>query len=140
MITDFQTLLSNVQAITVAAPSTNVYDTGSTADDGPGTELKLFASNGAAFASTSLTMAVSLQTAVDAAFTTPIELWTHTVLATSLIGNQHINLPNVPNGAKRYLRLYYTPSATATAGDITAGIVLGLQANISTSDGLPPMT
>lgn len=133
MFIDHETLLSDSQAITVAAPSTNIYDTGAAADPGAGNAIGVTGYATAAFTASSISLAIAMQTSVDAAFTSPIELYTHTIPSPILLGT-HFHLAPIPTGCKRYIRAYYTPSATASAGSV----FLDLQATPSPQANVPP--
>lgn len=136
MILDKQLLFSNAQAITADAASENVYDTGSTADIGVGTALELVMQIKQAF-NTLTSLTVSLQTSTDEAFTSPITLWSKSILLAALTLNANFTLPGVPAGAKRYLRLYYDVVGTdPTTGKITAFALLGRQLNVALPNNL----
>lgn len=129
MILDKQALFSNEQAITGDAASTNIIDTGATADVGRGGKLRVAGVVTAAF-NTLTSLNIKLQTSVDEAFTSPIDLWTvnKTLAGSGLAAGVDLKLPEVPQGAKRYLRLYYDVVGTdPTTGKILAGIVLDEQ-------------
>lgn len=136
MIIDKQTELSSAQAITADAASTNVYDTGSATDIGVGNVLNVYMQIKQAF-NTLTSLTVSLQTSTDEAFTSPITLWSKSILLAALTLNANFILPPVPVGAKRYLRLYYDVVGTdPTTGKITAGIVKGIQAHVAVPNNL----
>jgi hypothetical protein len=129
MIIDKETLLSDGQAITATANSTHIYDTGSAADVGRGSNqaIETFARVGAAFNNLT-SLAVVLQTATDAAFTTPIDLWSKSFPLAELTANKDLKLPLVPRGARRYLRFRYVVTGTnPTTGTLDAGLVLNVQ-------------
>lgn len=137
MILDKQTLLSNAQAITASAASTNIYDTGSAADIGPGSDVEVLLVVPAAF-NTLTSLDIALQCDADVAFGSPKTLWTVNALLAGLTAGSKVRLPCVPVGCERYLRLYYAVNgANPTTGTITAGLILDDQANTPTADGLP---
>jgi hypothetical protein len=68
---------------------------------------------------TSPTMTVKIQTATDAAFTTPVDLATFTLSGT---GDQVKTLP-IPRGNLGYLRLAFS-DGSYTGGKLTAGLVV----------------
>ena len=128
MILDKETMMSEDQAVTATAASTNVIDLGLgdiglSQDQAPYLYVKV----GTAFNNlTSLTIA--LQTATDAAFTTPITVLSNVVALAALTLNSEQIRAQVPAGCKRYVRMYYTVTGTApTTGKITAGLVQNFQ-------------
>ena len=136
MIIDKQTLFSDEQAITADAASTNVYDTGSTADVGPGNPIQVFAQIMEAFNNLT-SLDIKLQTSTDEAFSSPITLQTVSMLLAALTAGAKVSLSTLPEGCKRYLRLYYDVTGTdPTTGKITAGLVLDRQANTPTADAI----
>lgn len=143
MIVDNTLVLSDSQAVTVTAGSTNVIDLGATgtpygasaalvADVGKGNDIPLIIEVTEAFATlTSLTF--SLETDDNAAFSSPTTVASGpAVPVASLTLGAVINFPaRLPIGTnERYLRLKYTVAGTtATAGKIFAGIVAARQTN-----------
>ena len=134
MLLDKQLLLSNAQAITADAASTNIYNTGSAADVGPGTPLRVFLGVDEAFdALTSLDIKLQCDSVEN--FASPKTLWTVNVLLAGLTLGAKIDLPPVPAGCEQYLRLYYDVNGSnPTVGKVTAGIVLDDQKNTPTTD------
>lgn len=144
MILDKQLMFSEAQAVTADAGSTNVIDTQSQAitttfnnvsiarDVGNGLDpnLRVFASVTTTFL-TVVSMSIQLQTDTDVAFGSAVILWTSRLflLAELVAGFQFLSLPSVPSRCKRYLRLFYDVNTSATAGNITAGLVLDRQLN-----------
>jgi hypothetical protein len=125
MTYDVQTMLSDGQAITVSAPSTNKYDCGPVRDLGPGNAQSLdvrvvetVTADGAA------TVTVDLQTASDEAFTIPITLTTSGAIPkSSLVQGRQVFDAAIPRNCLRYLRLYYTvATGPLTAGKFTAAL------------------
>lgn len=128
MYLDKQQMFSEDQAVTASAASTNVLDLGS-ADAGR-SGLEVFARVSEAFNNLT-SLGVKLQTATDAAFTTPVDLPAQeTDLLAALTLNKEIIKTKLPHGCLRYVRLYFTVTGTApTTGKITAGLILDRQAN-----------
>ena len=128
MYIDNQLLFSSAQAITATAASTNVIDLG-LGDTGRSKVLVLVEVMQVFNNLTSLN--IKLQTAVDAAFTTPIDLPENiTPLLAALTANSQQLLAPLPMGCLRYLRVYYTVTGTApTTGTIYAGLIHDPQAN-----------
>ena len=118
MLLDAQCLFSDAQAITATAASTNVVRFGK----GDISFVPLLIQVVQSFATlTSLT--VTVQTAVDSAFTTPVDLASVTVTAANLTVGNVLPISYIPKGNLGYMRLYYTVTGSnATAGKITAGV------------------
>lgn len=135
MIFDQQTLLSDQQAITATAASTNVIDlgpiaTGIVRDIGKGKPIPLRIQVTEAFNTlTSLTFA--LQVDDNEAFGSAKTVWSQVVLLADLKAGKVIVPEYITRGTdERYLRLYYTVTGTApTLGKVTAGVVAGAQSN-----------
>jgi len=128
MIMDAETRFSNAQAITADAASTNVIDTGTTKDVGPGEPLNVSAIVTTTF--TDLTsIHITLQTDTVEAFSSPTDLVsTGEIPLASLVAGYEFPKLVVPNTAQRYLRLHYDCTGTdPTAGAVTAGIVFDQQ-------------
>lgn len=119
------------QAITATAASTNVIDLGA-GDAGKsqhGAPILLVTCRDAFTNLTSL--GIKLQTADDAAFTTPVDLpISQTVLLAGLTKDTEILKQILPIGCKRYVRLYFTVTGTAPdAGSIEAFLIWDTQAS-----------
>lgn len=132
MILDNQTLLSNAQAITADAGSTNQIDlsprwTGLIRDIGPGMAIPLFIQVVETF--NNLTnIVVSVQVDEDSAFGSPTTVVsTAAIPLASLVAGYKFNLDWVPRLTnERYMRIFYDITGTApTLGKITAGIAMG---------------
>lgn len=135
MIFDQQSILSDAQAITATAASTNVIDlgpiaTGIVRDIGKGTQTPLLIQVVESFNNlTSLT--VALQTDDNEAFSSAKTVWSEVIVLASLTAG-FVAIPEfIPRGTnERYMRLNYTVTGTApTTGKITAGITMGNQSN-----------
>jgi len=141
MIFSAQQLFSDDQAITVSADSTNVIDLGVPAtpygaaaalndDVGKGAKIPLLVQVTADFATlTSLT--INLSTGAAATLGTTIA--SQTIAAADLLAGKQFNLDFLPNGiVERYLGIEYVVTGSdATAGNITAGITMGVQTNVT---------
>jgi hypothetical protein len=135
MIFDMQTLLSDAQAITATAASTNIIDLGPinagfARDIGKGKHIPLRVQVVEAFNNlTSLT--VALQVDDTAAFGSAVTVWSTTVVLADLLAGKVVIPEFIPRGTnKRFMRLNYTVTGTApTLGKITAGVVMGSQSN-----------
>lgn len=118
MILDKALQLSNEQAVTASAASTNYIDQ-KTAGDAyepvflVGTVTTSFATL------TSLT--ISIQTATDSAFTSPVTLLTSgPIPVADLVAGAEVFKERLPLGTFRYVRAYYTVTGSnATAGKIS---------------------
>lgn len=84
-----------------------------------------FTSGGAA------TLQVTLQTATDEAFTSPVDLMASSTFAlAALEAGKHLLPEHVPHGSLGYLRVKYViGTAATTAGKVTSGIPAALQSN-----------
>lgn len=134
MIIDKQNLFSEAQAVTASAASTNVIDLGAT-----DSKIQPFHNKGGGFMVNAqvvenfnnlTSLKVGLQTANDEAFSSPDTVLETTVVLASLKAGYIFPLSVLPEGMKRYVRLYYTVTGTApTTGKMTAGLVLDKQTN-----------
>lgn len=143
MIMDRTGLLSENQAITASAASTNIIDLGDTGtiygasapavrDVGRGDGVPLVVTVTESFDSlTSLTVAI--QTDSTAAFSSPKTVYTSPAysLAQLATGAEYLLPDRFPVGTnERFVRLFYTVAGTAPSlGKITAGVVAGRQTN-----------
>lgn len=127
MILDAALVLSDQQAITTTAASTNYVDTLAAGD--PGQPLYLYVQVDTSFTATgSATLTIDLETAAANTFSGATILYSSgavgkaTLVATA--GSEYeLKIP-IPRGALRYLRLNYTvASGPMTAGKLTAAIV-----------------
>jgi hypothetical protein len=135
MIFDLQTLLSDKQAIVASAVSTNVIDLGPVnltlgRDIGKGREIPLRIQVVEAFNNLT-SLGVALQVSDDAAFTSPVTVWSSTLLLAALVAGAVVVPEYITRGTnKRFMRLNYTVTGTApAAGRITAGVTMGNQSN-----------
>lgn len=141
MIFDKTTLLSDAQAITADAVSTNVIDLGAVGqayghaaplvrDVGKGQPIKIHIQVVEAFNTlTSLTVSVQCDSVEN--FASPKTLVSETIALADLIAGKTSNIMCVPAGTdERYLRLNYDVTGTnPTTGRITAGVVMASQTN-----------
>lgn len=141
MIISAEQQFSDAQSITITAVSTNKIDLGTTGtvlgapaaltrDIGKGTPIPIMCQVVDAFTGTGT---IQFQVVTDSA----ADLSTATVVAetkaftyTTLASGYQISLLVLPQKLTgRYLGLQYTISGTATAGSVSAGIVMGVQTN-----------
>ncbi len=135
MIFDQQTLLSDAQAITATAASTNVIDLGPikaglVRDIGKGTQIPLLIQVVQTFNTlTSLTIALQVDDADT--FGSPKTVWSAVVALADLKAGKVIVPEYVTRGTdERFMRLYYTVTGTdPTLGKISAGVTMGNQSN-----------
>lgn len=142
MLIDSTGLLSEQQAITATARSTNQLDMGApgsvfsgrqlTRDIGAGRPVRLFLIVTQGF-NTLTSLTVSLRTDGDTAFGSPNTIWTlPTIPLASLVVGAKFALPPItgPFPVERYVELLYTVVGTnPTLGAITAGVVADDQRN-----------
>lgn len=131
MITDKQLTLSDAQAITATADSTNILNLGqANANNGYPVEVLCEVEDDFT-ASGSATLTVSLVTATDAAFTSPVTLVTTAAIPkATLVRGYQIPISFLPAGLLQYSKLVYTVgTGPMTAGSINAGLVLARQTN-----------
>lgn len=144
MIFDAQNTVSDQQAVTATAASTNVIDFGATGkpiggaanlrrDLGRGKPVPFRAQVTEAFlAAGAATLTVTLETDDNEAFATPKTVWTSAAIAkASLVPGYVFAVDYLPRGTdERYFRLNYTvATGPFTAGKITAGVVLAGEDN-----------
>ena len=131
MILDSNLLLSDNQSVTATAPSDEFIDFGPGRDIGPGTAVPLLIQVAAPF-SDMADLTVDIQTSDDPDFVTDVrDLASMTVPVADLVQGYQFPVAHVPNHCLRYFRLNYsvgTPGASPS-GEITAGIVWGVQTN-----------
>jgi hypothetical protein len=143
MIIDNTLVLSDHQAVTATAASTNVWDllaqgtpqgwlTAYGRDMGEGARsIPLLVEVTTTFATlTSLT--VTIETDDNSAFSSATTVYTSgAVVAATLVAGYKFNLQRVPNGVlEEFVRLKYTVAGSdATAGKIFAAVVAGVQSN-----------
>ncbi len=143
MILDNTLVLSDGQAITASAASTNIIDIGAAGtswgassavrrDIGIGTEIPIAVAVTQSF-NTLTSLTIALQVDDDAAFGSPTTVATGpAVLLAGLTAGALITFPaELPEGSnERYIRLYYTVGgANPTLGKVTAAVVAGRQSD-----------
>lgn len=133
MIMDKLLLLSNAQAVTSTAASTDVIDMGVTQNIYPGGELEVYAVVTTAFtAAGAATMVVTFEGSVDNSAWT-VMAQSPAIAVASLVAGARIVQWSVPGmvagqSMPRYFRLQYTiATGPMTAGNLTAGINLDVQ-------------
>jgi hypothetical protein len=133
MIIDKQNTLSDGQAITATAVSTNVLDLGNTSRSDEGAPVTLLAQVEEAFtAAGAATLTVTLETDDNEAFSSAtVLLSTAAIPKATLVRGYQLPISFLPANVERYVRLNYTvATGPMTAGKINAGIVLARQTNV----------
>lgn len=131
MILDKQNIMSEAQAITATAVSTNVIDLGATGTDQGEPVNLLLQVNEAFTAAGAGTLTITLETDDNESFSSATVLLSTGAIpkATLALGYQAA-ISFLPANVERYIRLNYTvATGPMTAGKITAAIVLGRQTN-----------
>lgn len=117
MIIDKSLELSDGQAITADAASTNVIDLGQTSDVAPGVPLQVrFQVDTALSGGTFSALTVQLQTDTVENFASPTTLLSFT--APNVAGDDYI--VKIPEGCQQYVRLNYDVDNNPTAGAVSA--------------------
>lgn len=134
MLIDKALQVSNEQAVTSSAASTDVIDTGQTTPDLGVADLYLvITTDEAATASGSATVTFSLQDSADNSSFADVAVTAAIGKATLVAGYQHV-IP-LPTKLRRYLRAYYTvATGPLTAGRFSAQIVAGYRQNVPKPD------
>lgn len=119
MYVDKELCLSELQAITAAAASTNYIDMTKGGDAYKSLWLVLRVGTVFTDGSSNSTLTVALQTDTVSNFASPTELWSRTFTTAELetVGNKILAKVRVPAGLEQYLRTYYTPNN----GDFSTG-------------------
>jgi len=128
---DKQAILSEDQAITATAASTNVIDLGAVSSKimaNPDYNIKIVVQVTESF--TNLTnLAIALQCDTLAAFGSATSLESQTVLLANLTAGKQYTF-YVPRNTERFLRMYYTVTGSAPdAGKLHAAVVIDHQSN-----------
>lgn len=141
MILDKLLMLSEAQAVTATAASTDVIDLGpikgNRRDIGVGEPLEFWANvNTTATAAGAATVNIQLQTSADNS--TWVTLFDSGALAlASLTAGKRVLSTKVPAGVLKYLRAnYVVGTGPLTAGAFTAGINLDVDANTFYASGI----
>ena len=143
MIFSAEQLLSDDQAGTATAVSTNVIDLGVAGtpygaaaplnrDVGKGAPIPVLIQVTSDF-NTLTSLTVTVEVSAASGMTSPVVLATEVILLADLVAGKQTFLQVLPNGADlRYLGVRYTVGGTnPTLGTITAGITMGNQTNVT---------
>ena len=129
MYIDKQLLMSEGQAITATAYSTNVLDLGS-ADAGKSDDLFLLVKTGSSAFNTLTSLDISLGTSSTEAFSSETILFKVNILLAGLTANTDLIRVKLPVGMLRYARMTYTVNGSnPSQGALTAGLVQQVQTN-----------
>lgn len=131
---DKENLFDEARLLTVTGPSTNIIDFGSDRDVGVGEPMDLVVivpGTVALTAGGAATLVIALQTAIDAAFTTPIILYqTSPIPVAEGVPGAYLVRHTLPQGIKRYARLQYTvATGPFLTGALTAFLTKDYQAH-----------
>jgi len=135
MILDKNLLMSNAQAVTATAASTDVIDLGLAYDLGNGDDIEVICQVGTAFtAGGAATMTVAVQGSVDNSTFFDLMLTRAIPVASLTAGSEpcryRIPSPGAGQVLPRFIRMNYTiATGPMTAGTITAGLALTRQNN-----------
>lgn len=130
MIRDNNLIFSDSQAITASAASTDIVDLVKAGDALAGAELYLaIQCRGTAAAAGAATVNFILQTATDAAFTTPVTLFDSGAIEKADITlNKELVKVKLPVGLERFIRVYYVvETGPLTAGKFDAFLVADVE-------------
>ncbi len=126
MILDSQNLFSDAQEVTDSAASENYINFGQR-EMAFGTPVNTIFRVVEAFEG-GTSLALSIQTASDAAFSSPVTLVSTAAIAVAdLVEGYEFAIKQLPAGNLGYMRAYYTADGEFTAGAITGGVVSGVQ-------------
>ena len=128
MIRDAILILSENQAITATAASTNEIDFGAASlDIGQGTPIYLELWLDTAFDTSANTLTVTLKDSPDGTtYTDRMTILQATATSSLLAANVGLLRKfSLPNNLARYIELYYTVSAGFTSGKVNAFLTIG---------------
>lgn len=131
MILDRNTLVSNAQAVTATAVSTDTIDLGAVRDIGTGTDISAFVTvDVAATAAGAATVTFAVITSANADLSSATTLYTTAAIgkATLVAGYKVFDITIPKQLLSRYLGLSYTvATGPLTAGAFTGGFVVDTQ-------------
>ena len=117
MLLDQNAMMSDKQAVQATAASDNVIDLGAAGNAVPGALFAVCRVDEAFAGVTQLK--VSLQTDDTEAFSASEEIFSATFEQADLGEVKNLFALAMPNGAKRYLRAYYTVTGSGSAGKLS---------------------
>lgn len=124
MLLDKNAILSEDQAVTSTAASTNTIDNKAAGNAVPGGLFVVVRATEAFAGSTKVV--IDIQTAAASNFSSASTLISHTYLAADLAAPKTLFVAAMPAGMKRYVRAYYTVTGTGTAGKLTCFLTDGV--------------
>jgi len=140
MILDRNTLVSNAQAVTATAVSTDTIDLGALRDIGTGTKISAFVTvDVAATAAGAATVTFAVITSANADLSSATTLYTTSAIgkATLVAGYKVFDITIPRQLLSRYLGLNYTvATGPLTAGSFTGGFVVDMQSQAYYDSGL----
>ena len=134
MYIDKNLQVSNEQAVTASAASTDVIDFGqANSDVGMADLYAVITTDEAAAAAGAATVTFSVQDSADNSTFADVAVTVAIAKATLVAGYQHV-IP-LPTKLRRYCRVYYTVgTGPLTAGKFSAQVVAGFQQNVPKPD------
>lgn len=134
MYIDKNLQVSNEQAVTASAASTDVIDFGQADPDAGMADLyAVITTDEAAAAAGAATVTFSVQDSADNSTFADVAVTVAIAKATLVAGYQHV-IP-LPTKLRRYCRVYYTVgTGPLTAGKFSAQVVAGFQQNVPKPD------
>lgn len=140
MIIDRNTLVSNAQAVTATAVSTDTIDLGALRDIGTGAKISAFVTvDVAATAAGAATVTFAVITSANADLSSATTLYTTSAIgkATLVAGYKVFDITIPRQLLSRYLGLNYTvATGPLTAGAFTGGFVVDMQSQAYYDSGL----
>lgn len=132
MILDYLTKVSDAQAVTASAASTSYIDTKAAGDAYEGAFAYFKIDTTMASASTGSTVNFIIQTSETTSFASTTTLFDSGAIAeATLVAGYEILAGRLAQGAKRYIRAYYTvANQDLNAGAVTAVIVKDIATSI----------
>lgn len=123
---DNELVLSDAQDITASAASTNYLTEDACVNTGHTMLLEVLVTTDFACDTSGATVTITVQKSSDADFTSPVDLISSADIDYSELTTDRaplaIPIPFDPDTDNLYTRVYYTCSATMTAGAVTAAI------------------
>ncbi len=124
MLLDQNAMMSDKQTVAATAASENILDLGAASNAVPGALFAVCRTDEAFSGVTQVK--VSLQTDDTADFSAAQELMAVTFALADLQSVKNLFAVVLPNGAKRFLRAYYTVSGSGTAGKLSCFLTDGV--------------
>jgi len=124
MLLDKNAILSEDQAVTSTAASTNTIDNKAAGNAVPGGLFVVVRATEAFAGATKVV--IDIQTAAASNFSSASTLISQTYLAADLAAPKTLFVAAMPAGMKRYVRAYYTVTGTGTAGKLTCFLTDGV--------------